>query len=281
MEPKYWERRWADGETGFHRLTVNPYLERNLGHTGVHGGRVLVPLCGKSMDLDYFASLGFEVLGVELSEIAVRQFFDERGLSPTVRRVGAFEVYAHGPVSIACGDFFSLPEGDLVGILAFDRVTLVYDRAALIALPSELRTRYVETLRRVLPSSAVYLLLSLAFDETERGGPPFSVTRDEVTKQYGGWREVRCVETVDITSESPKLVERGATVVREDVYVMRPLPAVPSELTPGAPTPALGPAKRTSPRRIVTPVASSHSSRGIACFRETLACVFSQRTSSA
>ncbi|EXF43869.1 thiopurine s-methyltransferase [Pseudomonas sp. BAY1663] len=57
---------------------------------------MLVPLCGKSLDLAWLAGQGFNVLGVELSEKAVEAFFAEQQLEAEVSQAGAFRVYRSG-----------------------------------------------------------------------------------------------------------------------------------------------------------------------------------------
>lgn len=65
--------RWREGRIGWHQPDGNASLRRHWRGTGP---RVLVPLCGKTPDLVWLAEWGNEVVGVELSEIAVQSFFD-------------------------------------------------------------------------------------------------------------------------------------------------------------------------------------------------------------
>ncbi|MBB4815130.1 hypothetical protein HNP03_003766 [Pseudomonas rhodesiae] len=82
MEPEFWHDRWATNQIGFHQSDINPYLLRHWPSLALaHGAQVLVPLCGKSLDLIWLASLGHRVLGVELSEQAVQTFFSEQFIS--------------------------------------------------------------------------------------------------------------------------------------------------------------------------------------------------------
>jgi thiopurine S-methyltransferase len=75
MQPEFWHKRWASNQIGFHLPQVNPYLQRFWPALGLEeGSRVLVPLCGKSLDLLWLAHQGHEVLGVELSEKPWRTF---------------------------------------------------------------------------------------------------------------------------------------------------------------------------------------------------------------
>ncbi len=60
------------------------------------GRRVLVPLCGKTPDLLWLAEQGNEIVGVELSEIAVHP--DEMlGYWPELVRIGSHDDLPNGP----------------------------------------------------------------------------------------------------------------------------------------------------------------------------------------
>jgi thiopurine S-methyltransferase len=212
MRPEYWLERWQAGRiTGFHRTVANPRL---VEHHKVLDGviRVLVPLCGKSADLEWLVVQGFEVVGIELSELAAQAFFSERGIVPERREQGPFVAYQHGNVTILVGDFFAADAAEL-GV--FDGV---YDRAAMIALPPELRVRYCAHLQTLLAPKAKLLLITLHFDAPD--GPPFSVAPDEVTTAYTAARNIASLASVDAKSETPGVSERGATFVHENVYAI-------------------------------------------------------------
>ena len=56
MDEAFWQRRWARNEIGFHLNEVNPYLRRHWPSLKLaQGARVLVPLCGKSLDMAWLA----------------------------------------------------------------------------------------------------------------------------------------------------------------------------------------------------------------------------------
>src|SRR4051812_30975699 len=123
MDPAFWRSRWQDKQIGFHEGKPNAFLARFAERLT---GRVLVPLCGKSEDLAYLESLGHEVVGIELAETAVSEFYAEHpGTS----------------VKIISGDFFAVTP-EQVG-----RIDSIYDRAALIALPPDMRPRYAAHLQ--------------------------------------------------------------------------------------------------------------------------------------
>lgn len=220
MEPKYWLQRWELGRIGFHRQDANPRLVEH--HKALDDAiRVLVPLCGKSVDLEWLVVQGFEVVGIELSELAAQAFFAERGFEPERAQRGPFTELRHGNVSILVGDFFAANADDLG---YFDGV---YDRAALIALPLELRARYVAHLQTLLAPKAKLLLITLHFDA--EGGPPFSVPPEEVAAAYAG-AKISLLASEDGRADAPGPVERGATFVHENVYRIE-FPAAPGSLT--------------------------------------------------
>lgn len=213
MEPKFWQERWARNQIGFHLPEVNPYLQRHWSTLALDdGAKVLVPLCGKSLDLIWLASQGHRVLGVELSEQAVEAFFSEQGLAPRISRRGEFKVYQAGEIEVWCGDFFTL-DADALGDCA-----ALYDRAALIALPPLMRAQYTEHLNTFLAKGCQGLLITLDYDQTQKAGPPFAVTDDEVKMLLGMHWALEVLEERDILGESWKFVQGGVTRLEERVY---------------------------------------------------------------
>lgn len=210
MEPEFWNERWKAGQIAFHEGRPNDLLE---GHLDVLGDdrRVLVPLCGKAVDLAFLAARGHQVVGVELVEDAVAAFFAEQGLNPTVVRDFGFIRYSAGAITILCGDVFETTAGLLGPIDA------LYDRAALIALPPDLRARYVAHLRALLPAGTPGLLVTVDYPQEAMAGPPFSVDEAEVRRLYDG-AEVRQLE--DRPLESPRLRATGASG-RERCFALR------------------------------------------------------------
>jgi len=181
MEPDFWLGRWARGETGWHQSEVEPGLIAHF--SDLPPTRILVPLCGKSLDLVWLASKGHEVLGVELSELAVRSFFADNALQVQESILGRFKVFQSGQIKLFQGDFFDLQAELLAPIGA------VYDRAALIALPPELRQKYAARLQALLQARATksFTQLQIVLERTphDEKGPPFSVRSSEIEALYG------------------------------------------------------------------------------------------------
>ena len=212
MEPEFWHQRWTSNQIGFHEGQVNAYLARHYPQLGLAPGEtVFVPLCGKSVDLRWLADQGAHVVGVELSLIAVESFFAEQGLTPRTSKEGAFAVWESGPIRLLCGDYFALAPADLAG------AHIVYDRAALIALPPERRAEYVAHLDRLLPGARRTLLVTLEYPQEQMQGPPFSVAEREVYTLFASARIER-LGAQDVLADNPRFREKGLTRLLECAY---------------------------------------------------------------
>lgn len=179
----YWIGRWERGETGWHQAEAEPALRERFKDQPP--SRVFVPLCGKSLDLKWLEERGHDVIGVELSELACRAFFQENGLEFRESSRGGFRVFSGGRITLFCGDFFALTP-ELLGPIG-----AVYDRAALIALPPELRASYASHLTGLIGDAAKapsFRFLQILLERTphDSNGPPFSVTGEELRALYGG-----------------------------------------------------------------------------------------------
>ncbi len=216
MEREFWETGWAEGRTGFHQSAVNPQLERHWRDLDVAAGaKVLVPLCGKSLDMLWLRDRGFAVVGVEVVRQAVEAFFVENDLRSTTRRRGPFTVWAAEGIEIYEGDFFALTPEDAAGAAA------VYDRASLIALPPAMRRQYAAHMGTILKGKPRMLLLTYEYPEAEMNGPPFSVTEEDVAALYGDGFEIERVASRDALGEYPHLRERGLSRLTDKAYVLR------------------------------------------------------------
>ena len=215
MQSEFWHERWQRNEIGFHEGRVNAYLKTFWPQVcEASGQRVLVPLCGKSVDLAWLAERGHAVVGVELSELACRAFFAERRLEPEISLRGAFRVFTAGSIELLCGDFLALTPA-LIG-----SVSLVYDRAALIALPPGLRARYSRHLTDLLPAGARGLLITLDYPDQAFSGPPFAVPDSEVNGRLGSGFEIDRCHHAPLKPENP-LLARGLEDASESVFVVQ------------------------------------------------------------
>lgn len=214
MEHDFWHERWQRRQIGFHQTTVNPWLERFWPSLQAGPGTVFVPLCGKSRDMVWLREQGHAVVGVELSEIALREFYAELGLIPQQTDCGPLSCFEADGYRLYCGDFFALTS-QLLGPLA-----AVYDRAALIALPPELRMRYAARMAELAPAGLSTLLVAFEYPQHEMEGPPFSVPQDEVAALYAATHDIRLLHEADIIAQEPRFRDKGMSRLDEKVYCL-------------------------------------------------------------
>ncbi len=215
MDKEFWFRRWQKNEIGFHMTEPHHSLAKFYDLLQMQpGDSIFVPLCGKSPGLVWLREEGLNVVGIELSRTAVEAFFNENHLS------GKWTIEAGIPCcraegyKIYCGDFFKLANADL------DGACTVYDRGALVALPPEMRSRYVAHLAALLPSGSRMLLISYIYNQAETAGPPFSVSQKELESLFGEDFQIEFLIEEDALWSHPGLVARGVTQLTEYVVLL-------------------------------------------------------------
>jgi thiopurine S-methyltransferase len=215
MDSDFWLQRWQEGRIGFHRNEVMPLLQKHWPVLEVlRGARVLVPLCGKTLDMPWLAAQGLHVRGVELAPLAIGQFFAEQKLSPQSRAAPYGMHYIAGDIEIVQADIFAVDKSLIAECGA------IYDRAALIALPPPLRERYAREIYAALPAGCRGLLITLEYPQAEMEGPPFSVQEREVHRLFGEHWDIDLLERRDILADQPGFSEQGVTALSTAVYAL-------------------------------------------------------------
>ena len=209
-----WLARWREGRTRFHLDQVHPALMRYISQQP-SGARILVPLCGKSLDLGWLKDQGYNVVGVELAEQAVSELFEQLEVEPTRTPDGPFEIWESPGLSVYVGDIFELT-ADLAG--TFDAL---WDRAALIALNPTDRTRYAPHVSSFLKKDSSVLLSVLLYDQQKMSGPPFSVTDDEIYRLYAACQSLEKLQSKNVTSRNPMFIEAGLDTVTENLWLIK------------------------------------------------------------
>ncbi|MDE2497356.1 MAG: thiopurine S-methyltransferase [Xanthomonadaceae bacterium] len=221
MKAEYWLRRWREGRTGWHHESVMPLLEKHWSALGVaRGTRVLVPLCGKSLDMLWLAQQGMRVRGVEISNLAVEAFLAENHLH--AHKTGATDGAHYRITNAAADGDIEIINGDVFGVAPgmFEECGAFYDRAALIAFPAPMRDRLAREVYTKLPAGARGLLITLDYPAGEMEGPPFSVDEAEVHRLFDTQWEIGQVERRDILASQPSFSESGVTALHTAVYAL-------------------------------------------------------------
>jgi len=179
MEPEFWHDKWEANDIGFHEVDVNPNLVAHFDAVAPSApARVFVPLCGKTRDIHWLLGQGYQVVGAELSTLAVTDLFADLGITPQITQWHAGQQFTAPGIDVFVGDIFHLTPTDI------GRVDVVYDRAALVALPHDTRGAYAAQVN-TLSGSAPQLLLAFEYDQSAMDGPPFAVDEAEVKRVYG------------------------------------------------------------------------------------------------
>lgn len=208
-----WLQMWRDSRIEFHLENVNPFLIKTwsaLDHKV--GSRVFVPLCGKSQDMLWLAEQGYQVVGIELSPVAVKAFFKENGLKPVKRRKGKFMHWTCGNIDILCGDYFSLSADDL------GHIDKVYDRAALTALPEDVRKDYILQLRSIVPKNSHILLLTIEDIDQNDSMDTSDGIDEEVTSLYSEYYEISLADAEIVMDERINASQLAPVLTKYKAY---------------------------------------------------------------
>lgn len=212
MNPEFWHDKWERNEIGFHLKQIHPLVIKYLSAEKLEDvSKVFVPLCGKTMDIGYLLEQGKQVVANELSEAAVKQLFADLSLTPNVTPWQGGQCYQAENLTVWVGDYFELTHSEVSDI------DLIYDRAALIALPEEMRKSYVQHMLTLAPK-AKQLLLTLTYNQAEMAGPPFSVSEAEVKIHYADTKQIQCLSQKDVIEYEPKFAGRGLKSLVESAY---------------------------------------------------------------
>lgn len=182
---KQWQELWDTGNILWHMNDVNKdllkYADRLFDkQTNL---RVFVPMCGKSVDMKWLALQGHTVIGVELIESSIWEFFEEQNLEYTVSTVEPQQIKVYKAkemeISIFCCDILIINK-DAIGA-----VDAIWDRGGLIAINKSDRERYAQVMLSVMSPRCRYLLETLEYDPLLYGGPPHHTTQEIVRKLFG------------------------------------------------------------------------------------------------
>lgn len=206
MDKEFWFQKWSTNEIGFHQSEANALLVAHIQDMGLpKGKRLFLPLCGKTLDIAWLMDQGYQVVGAELCVEAVNALFAELGVEPQVVERGNVLHYSAGGIDIFAGDIFDLTAETL------GAVDGIYDRAALVALPSGLREKYSAHLRAIT-REAPQLLITFEYDQTAVPGPPFSISEDEVNAHYSETYSIACLESCQVPGGLKGICEATETI---------------------------------------------------------------------
>ena len=212
MDTKFWHQKWAANDISFHESKVNPLLVTYFKALSLaKGSRVFVPLCGKTLDIAWLLSNGYRVAGAELSELAITQLFEALGIQPEIRNIGDVKHYSATAFDIFVGDIFDLKYA-MLGV-----IDAIYDRAALVALPENMRVRYTQHVTDIT-DNAPQILITFDYDQKLMDGPPFSISSEEVNRHYKDSYKISSLISLDVIGGLKR-----TTPAKETVWLLKAL----------------------------------------------------------
>ncbi|XP_056335454.1 probable thiopurine S-methyltransferase [Danio aesculapii] len=219
MDLSEWENRWQEGRTGFHRSDVHNLLKDNVDKLicGRKDVRLFFPLCGKAVDMKWLADMGHTVVGVEISEKGIKEFFQEQNLAyneEAVADIPGAKLFksTDGKISIYQCDlykFSSAVAGHFGGI---------WDRGALVAINPRDRQKYASLLVSLMSSDCRYLLDTLEYNPELYEGPPFFVSEVDIKTVFGGSCNIDLLQSVGGLEEKHR--SWGLDSLTEKLYLL-------------------------------------------------------------
>ena len=188
MQHEFWYQKWQKNEIGFHLNQPHPLLVKYMGCLNISpNSRIFIPLCGKSLDIHWLLTQGYHVVGIDLSPIAIHDLISTLGLSFTEMQSGNLSHFHHPQIDLFVGDFFELT------IEQLGQIDAIYDRAALVALPEQMRSQYIQHLIHI-GGHASQLLISFEYDQSIMAGPPFAISTQQLQDYYSSEYDIQLLD---------------------------------------------------------------------------------------
>lgn len=209
MKHEFWHDKWQKNEIGFHLNQPHSLLVKYINSLNLEkNNRIFLPLCGKSLDIHWLLAQGYHLIGIDLSPIAIEELISELAIPFTERKLEKLTHYHHPQIDLFVGDFFELTSSNI------GKIDAIYDRAALVALPEEMRTDYAQHLMQI-SNQATQLLISFEYDQSVMAGPPFSISPQQLKDYYSKQYQLQLLD-----SQTELL--KGKVGAEEKVWLLKP-----------------------------------------------------------
>ena len=215
----FWEKRWLNGQTGWHNAEVNANLVKHSSTVFTKDNpSILVPLCGKSMDMQWLQEQGANITGVDLARQALHEYFEDRNQEFTEGSQSGLTYYSStNPIS----DSLQLFHANIFDVRpnAFKAFDAIYDRAALVALLPEQREQYAQHCLSLLKPGGTILLITYDSPVEDDQGPPFPVRPGTIQRLFQEASECEQIDEVHMTKDTnERLQKRGLDWSRSDIW---------------------------------------------------------------
>lgn len=172
MDKEFWLSKWNENQLGFHQQDYNQYMVNFFKDYQFKDKSVLIPLAGKSKDILWFLDKGFKVFAVEIAQKAIIDFFEEASISYSKKG----NIYSSKNLEFICDDMFNIENN-----IQYD---FIYDRASLVALPKEMRTRLYDLYNSLIAKSSTLFSIVIDYNKELMNGPPFNINDSEIKNMF-------------------------------------------------------------------------------------------------
>ena len=223
-ENNFWFDCWQNNNNlGFNQEKPNSTLIMSFSKFFLpKKSRAFVPLCGKSIDMIWLLNQDIEVIGLELSPLAIQAFFEENNLTYTKKVLGPFKIWEadEKAISIIEGDIFLLEPIYIEKLKSLNKwpFDFVYDRASIIALPPKTREKYYELYKRLMNDGSKALILTIEYESNHFEGPPFSVPEKEILNSFENIFNIEILGNEKVKPTSPRFLESGLKEIGQKAY---------------------------------------------------------------
>lgn len=209
MKHEFWHDKWQKNEIGFHLNQPHSLLVKYIDSLNLEkNNRIFLPLCGKSLDIHWLLAQGYHLIGIDLSPIAIEELMAELAIPFTERKLEKLTHYHHPQIDLFVGDFFELTSSNI------GKIDAIYDRAALVALPEEMRTDYAQHLMQI-SNQATQLLISFEYDQSVMAGPPFSISPQQLKDYYSKHYQLQLLDShIELL--------KGKVDAEEKIWLLKP-----------------------------------------------------------
>jgi thiopurine S-methyltransferase len=214
MEKEFWLEKWDKDSIGFHQSKYHPILENKISSLDTKDleKTILVPLCGKTLDMIFLKEQGFRVIGSEFSEKACLDFFKENNIEFKTSKKDEFIIFESKMITLYCGDYFKLKLDK--------KISYLYDRAAIVALDPKDRQKYADKHTELLAPSGKALLLCFEYDQSLCSGPPFSIEERLLREYFEKGFSIELIENNEIEIGNPRMIEAGVNKAIQKAYLL-------------------------------------------------------------
>ncbi|EDO47942.1 predicted protein [Nematostella vectensis] len=202
----YWISRWENNETSWHKDAIQPCLLQHFdklipNKKGSPKPRVLLPLCGKSLDLLWLADQGCQVVGVEGASKPIEEFYQENNLPFDTQTVLDPNTEAKVKCYYGRDRDIKIYQVDLFAISAslIGEFDAIWDRGSLSAIGLYIDnrgSRYANLLVSLLKPHGRYMIENHHYieDPGPHRGPPSDVPEKVLRELYGEMCEIENLE---------------------------------------------------------------------------------------